>query len=140
MPAFLLLLAALAAPAAPDDNAAPRAAAQAFEAAQRTGDGATLGRLLAPDFLFVRGSGRVGDRRDYLAGFTQPGDRVTGLDVTDRLFLRAGPDTAIVGGEARIRGEQAGQAFANHYRFSDTLVRRDGRWVVIYAQVTGLGE
>jgi ketosteroid isomerase-like protein len=137
MLAPLLLLAALA---APNDNAAPRAAAQAFETAQRQSDGAALGRLLAPDFLFVRGSGRIGNRQDYIAGFTQADDRVTRLDVTDPLFLRAGPDTAIVGGEARIRGTQGGQPFANHYRFSDTLVRRDGRWLVIYAQVTGLGE
>jgi uncharacterized protein (TIGR02246 family) len=137
MLAPLLLLAAVA---VPDDNAAPRAAAQAFEAAQRTGDGAALAQLLAPDFLFVRGSGRVGNRQDYIAGFTQAGDRVTALDVTDRLFLRPSPDTVLVGGDARIRGTQGGQAFANHYRFSDMLVRRNGRWVVVYAQVTGLGE
>lgn len=135
MLAPLLLLAALA---APDDNAAPRAAAQAFETAQRTSNGAALARLLAPDFLFVRGSGRVGNREEYVAGFSAPGDRVTALDVTDRLFLRAGPDVAIAGGEARIKGSQGGQPFGNHYRFSDMLVRRGGQWLVVYAQVTGL--
>ena len=128
----------LLAAAAPDDNAGPRAAQLAYEAAQAHGDQAALGRLLAPDFLFVRGSGRVGDRRAYLQGFA--GSAVTAFDVTDRLFLRAAPDVAIAGGEGRIAGTEAGRPFRNRFRFSDTLVRRDGRWVVVYAQVTGLGD
>lgn len=133
LPALALLVAA-----APDDNAAPRAAALAFEAAQAKGDPAALARLLAPDFLFVRGSGRIGNRQDYLQGFA--GSAVSGLTVTDRLFLRVSPDVAIVGGEGRISGTEAGQPFRNRYRFSDTLVRRNGQWLVVYAQVTGLGE
>ena len=72
-----LLLAAIPALAqAPGDNAEVRAAAKAFDQAQRHGDRAALERLLAPAFLFVRGSGRVGDRADFIAGFTAPGIRL----------------------------------------------------------------
>lgn len=142
LPAAVLAIAALALPAhaqTPDADD-PRAAARAFEAAQAKGDGAALQRLLARDFLFVRGSGRVGNRQDYVEGFTGPGDSVSALEVTDRLFTRVAPDAAVAGGEARIAGTEGGQPFQNHYRFSNVLVRRDGRWQIIFSQVTGLAR
>ena len=134
--AVLLSTAAAAQPAA--DTADIRAAARAFDAAQVQGDRAALERLLAPDFLFVRGSGRVGNRQDFIAGFTGPGQSLQPYAVTDPLLVRAGPDVGIVGGEARVRGTEKGQPFANHFRYSDTFVRRGGRWLAIYAQITPL--
>jgi ketosteroid isomerase-like protein len=140
--ALPLLVAALAAfPAlaqAPEGNAEIRAAAQRFDDAQLHGDGATLEAMLAPDFLFVRGSGRVGDRRDFIAGFTDPRSKLEPFTIGDRLFLRVSPDVAIVGGEAWVKGTENGKAFTQHFRYSDTFARREGRWMVVYTQVTGL--
>jgi ketosteroid isomerase-like protein len=134
-----LLLAPIAASAqVPADNAEIRAAAQAFDDAQFRGDRATLERMLAPDFLFVRASGRVGDRKDFIAGFTDPASKLEPFVIADRLFLRVGPDVAIVGGEARVKGRDNGKPFAQHFRYSDTFAKRDGRWVVVYTQVTAL--
>ncbi|WP_294391813.1 nuclear transport factor 2 family protein [uncultured Sphingomonas sp.] len=134
----LLLLATPVMAQAPDGNAEVRAAADAFVHAQEQGDGTALDRLLARDFLFVRSSGRVGDRRDYIDGFTAPGMKLEPLVVTDRLFQRLSADVVIVGGEARLRGTENGRPLAQHYRYSDTLVRRDGRWQVAYSQITPL--
>jgi len=140
--ALPLLVAALAAfPAiaqAPEGNAEIRAAAQRFDDAQVHGDSATLEALLAPDFLFVRGSGRVGDRRDFIAGFTDPRSKLEPFAISDRLFLRVSPDVAVVGGEAWVKGTEDGKPFAQHFRYSDTFARRNGHWVVVYTQVTGL--
>jgi ketosteroid isomerase-like protein len=133
------MVAAFPATAQPtDDNAQVRAAAHAFEEAQQRSDGAALERLLAPDFLFVRGSGRIGDRRDFIAGFTTPGAKIEPLVIRDPLFLRVSTDVAIVGGEAWIKGVENGKPFAQHFRYSDTFARRDGRWLVVYTQITGL--
>ena len=136
----ILLAALLAGPAAAqaDDNQAVRAAAQAFDDAQQHGDRAVLERMLAPDFLLVRGSGRIGDRRDFIAGFTDPKSHLEPFDIGDRLFLRVAPDVAIVGGEAHVRGTDDGKPFAEHFRYADTFARRDGRWLVVYTQVTPL--
>ncbi len=128
--------AALAQPANP--NAEVRAAAQAFADAQLHGDRATLERMLAPEFLFVRGSGRVGDRRDFIDGFTAPGHRLEPLTTANPLLLRVSGDVAIVGGEAWIKGNDGGTPIAEHFRYSDTFARRDGRWVVVYTQITAL--
>ena len=54
------------------------------------------------------------------------------------LFMRVAPDVAIVGGEGRIRGRDNGKPIVEHFRYSDTFARRNGQWVVVYTQVTGL--
>lgn len=140
MPVRWLLPAAalLAGAAPPDGNADVRAAAAAFDGAQQRGDRATLERMLAPDFLFVRGSGRIGDRRDFIEGFAGLGIVLQPFAITDRLLLRVAPDVAVVGGEGRIRGTENGKPFSSHFRYSDTFARRDGRWIVVYTQVTAL--
>lgn len=136
--ALLVLAAGPLAAQAPADNREILAVAQAFDDAQVRGDRATLERMLAPDYLLVQGSGRVGDRRDFIAGWTDPKSHVEPLDIRDRLFLRPSPDTAIVGGEAWVRGTDDGKAFTQHFRYADTFVRRGGQWVVVYTQVTPL--
>jgi len=137
--AALSMIAALPATAQPaEDNAQVRAAADAFNAAQQRGDGAALERLLAPDFLFVRGSGRIGDRRDFIAGFTNPASKMEPFVIRDPLFLRVSADVAIVGGEAWIKGIENGKPITEHFRYSDTFARRDGRWMAVYTQITGL--
>lgn len=137
--AALCVLAATPAVAQPvSDNAAVRAAAQAFDDAQLHGDRATLERMLAPDFLLVRGSGRVGGKADFIAGFTKPDAHLQPFEISDRLFLRPSADTAIVGGEARVRGIDGGKPFAEHFRYSDVFALRAGQWVVVYTQVTPL--
>lgn len=133
-----VLLSCAPAFAAPDDNAEVRAAAKAFDDAQLHGDRAALERFLAPDFLFVRGSGRVGDRRDFIAGFTAPGQTLEPFTILDPLFLRVSGDVAIVGGEAWIKGTDGGKPITEHFRYADTFAKREGRWVVVYTQVTGL--
>lgn len=134
-----LLLAAAPAVAQPtDDNAAILATAHAFDQAQQTGDRATLERMVAPDFLLVHGTGKVGDRRDFIDGFAGPGIKLDPFVIRDPLFLRPSPDVAIVGGEAWVNGSEGGKRFAAHFRYSDTFARRDGRWLAVYTQVTPL--
>jgi uncharacterized protein (TIGR02246 family) len=133
-----VLVAGSAQAQAPDSNAEIRAVAQAFDDAQVHGDGAALDRLLAPDFLFVRGSGRVGDRKDFIEAFANAKAKLEPFVISDRLFLRVSPDVAVVGGEAWVEGVEDGKPLAQHFRYSDTLAKRDGRWLIVYAQVTGL--
>ena len=136
--ALALLMAAPAAAQTPPDNAEIRAAAQAFDDAQLHGDRAVLERMLAPDFLLVHGSGRIGDKKDFIDGFTDPNAHLEPFDIKDRLFIRPSTDTAIVGGEAWVTGTDHGKPFKQHFRYSDTFARRNGTWVVVYTQVTPL--
>jgi len=120
------------------ENAEIRAAAQAFDDAQLHGDRAVLDRLLAPDFLLVHGSGKIGDRKDFIDGFTDPQSHLEPFVIANRLFIRPSSDTAIVGGEAWVSGTDHGKPFKQHFRYSDMFAKRAGQWVVVYTQVTPL--
>ena len=137
---YLFLTLTLATPAAaqPADNAEVRAAAQAFDDAQLHGDRAVLECMLAPDFLLVHGSGRVGDKKEFIDGYTDPNTHLEPFEISDRLFIRPSADTAIVGGDAWVRGTDHGKPFKQHFRYSDMFAKRNGQWVVVYTQVTPL--
>ncbi len=138
--AMFLAAVALAAPAVAQaaDNEEVRAAAYAFDDAQQHRDGAALDRLLAPDYLVVHASGRVGGRQEFIEGMTRPGVTLAPFEISDPLLVRPSPDTAIVGGEAWLRGTEDGRPFTVHYRYADTFAKRNGQWIVVYSQVTGL--
>lgn len=143
---FIALALALAAPAfgqapspnAPSPNAEVLVAAHAFDDAQLHGDRVTLEKMLAPEYLIAHASGAVGDRREFIEGFTGPGHTLEPFTIVAPIFLRVSTDVAIVGGETTFKGSEDGKPFTDHFRYADTLVKRNGQWLVIYTQVTPL--
>lgn len=133
-----LLAAAMPAQAQVPENGDVQKAAQAFDDAQLHADRAAMERMLAPDYIFVRGSGGIGGKKDFIDGFTDPDVHLEPFEITDRLFVRPSADTAIVGGEARMKGTDHGRAVHEHFRYSDFFARRNGQWMVVYTQVTPL--
>ena len=115
-----------------------KAAARAFDAAQLAHDRPTLERFLASDFVFVRGSGKLTGRDDFLATFADPTLELEPFEITKPVFVRLGPESALVGGETVMKGKEGGTPFAEHFRYADIFTWRDGRWQVVYAQVTML--
>lgn len=131
LPAAVLAFIAVAhagAPAKPD--AAEVALLQAEAAACRafeSGDAAYLREVLTPDFTLVdshgnvtgleQNLGEVAAREPYYDEFRNDGQQV-------RLY----GDTALVVGVTHVRGKAGGEAFAADFRYTDTWIRRDGRW------------
>jgi len=37
-----------------------------------------------------------------------------------------------------MRGTRDGQPFAQHFRYSDTFLRKNGEWKVVHVQVTAV--
>lgn len=99
-------------------------ACKAFE----DGNADALRKALTPDFTLVDSCGNVTDleqnlaevaaREPYYDEFRNDGQRV-------RLY---GDDTALIVGVTHIRGKAGGEAFAADFRYTDTWIRRDGRW------------
>jgi ketosteroid isomerase-like protein len=113
-----------------------KAAAAAFDQAQQTGDRATLDRMLANDLIFIRMSGVLVGKKEFIDTFTTTTVKLEPFEITNRTFVALGADAAIVGGEARMRGSRDGQPFAQHFRYSDTFLRKNGEWKVVHVQVT----
>lgn len=115
-----------------------KVAAREFDDAQLRGDRSVLERYLAVDFLFVRGSGAVSGRADFIAAFTKPGQKLDPFVITNPVFARLGDGAVLVGGDAVLSGVDGGSRFSERIRYADIFAWRDGRWQVVYTQVTRL--
>lgn len=115
-----------------------QAVSKTFDDAQFRHDVKGLDHLLAADFKFVRGSGKLTDRADFIRGFADAEVKFEPFVITNRIFVPLAPDAGIVGGEGIIRGTDHGQAFEEHFRYADTFRRRGSGWEVAYVQVTPL--
>lgn len=115
-----------------------KAAAASFDRAQQTGDRATLERMLADDMVFIRMSGVQAGKAQFVETFTTTTVVLEPFEITNKIFVPLSTEAAIVGGEARMRGTRDGQPLAQHFRYSDTFLRKNGEWKVVYVQVTAV--
>lgn len=129
-----LLIALLAAASSPPGSIL--AAAAEFDRAQLTKDRAALERMVLDNLLFVDGSGKRLGKKEFIAGWTAPGDRFDPITLIDRTVTPLGRDAAVVGAEVNLCGTSDGARFCSRIRFADTFVRIGGRWRVAHIQVT----
>lgn len=140
----LIALAALVLPAPGHALAAPlpadlAAAAHAYDQAQVRGDRAALERLVADDYVLVNGAGAVQSKAQMIADYVAPGFKLDPFTIAAPVEKVLG-DTALLGGRVEMTGTDGGQRFALAVRFVDTWARRDGRWRVVYSQVTRIAQ
>ncbi|MGY4398735.1 ketosteroid isomerase-like protein [Sphingomonas sp. UYAg733] len=110
--------------------------ADAFDQAQLTKDGAALERMVSDDLVFIDGSGKRLGKRDFIEGWTAPGDRFEPIVLVDRTVTELGPDAGVVGAETLLKGSSGGKSFASRFRYSDTFHRVNGEWRAVHIQVT----
>ena len=110
--------------------------ADAFDRAQLAKDGAALDLMVSDDLIFIDGSGVRRDKKAFIAGWTDPGDRFEPIRLVDRTFTRLGPDAWIAGAEVTLSGRSGGKPFSSRFRFADTFRRTSGHWRVVHIQVT----
>lgn len=141
--AMLLLTAACA---SASDRAEPattpagyREAALALDAAIAAKDEAALERLIAEDFLWVRGSGAKGDKADFIGALTAPAIRIEPFRASEPRWIISG-NSALLAATNELRGTADGEPFVDRHRFADHWLWRDGGWRLVYAQVTPLPE
>jgi ketosteroid isomerase-like protein len=97
-------------------------------------DRGALDHLLADDFIFTDDEGKVYDKAQYISAITDV-IRVTSYTV-DQTTVHSYGDAGIVAGRwtgtQTIEGKDASGAF----RFTDTFVRRPGRWQAVASHDT----
>jgi len=111
--------------------AVTQAACDAF----RLRDLAALERLLAPDFTLVSSNSEIQSRAQSIQE-VRDGDpqyeRFENHGMTARIY----GDAAVVQGITSLKGRSQGKPFAVDVRFTDTLIRTQGRWVIVVSHVT----
>ena len=99
-------------------------------------DPVALERVLTPDFTLTLSNGEVstrGNEIDELRNGKVHYDVFANYDMLARLY---GSDTAVVVGKTRVKGTSDGKPFDRVVQFTDTLIKRDGRWQLAAGHVS----
>jgi ketosteroid isomerase-like protein len=121
--------------AAPSDEETVKAVTQRACDGFRLGDLARLEETLAPSFTLVGPAGDVQPRTQAFAE-VRAGDPKYEVFRNHDMVAHVYGDAATVQGITTIKGTSRGKDFALDVRFTDTLVRIDGRWQIVVSHVT----
>jgi len=127
-----LVALSLVPPAAPQ-GAAEKEVEEALHAgcaAFERGDVAAVEAFLGDGFTLTNGSGDVTTREQTLDEVRKREPRYE-VFRNSRLRVRLYGDTALVLGITTVKGTSAGKPFAAELAFTDTLLKRGGRWVIV---------
>jgi len=132
--AALCLLCGAALAASPQEEAA-MAFTQSICDAFKDGDLAKLEETLAPEFTLIGSDASVQTRAETLDEvlIREPRYEVfRNHDMTAHVY----GDAAVVQGITSLKGTFRGKPFAADVRFTDTLIRIDGKWRIVVSHVT----
>jgi Domain of unknown function (DUF4440) len=101
-------------------------------------DPAALERVLTADFTLTLSNGEISTRADEINELRSGKlhyDVFENYDMKARLY---GDNTAVVLGKTRVKGTSEGKQFDRVVQFTDTLIKRDGRWQLAAGHVSRL--
>jgi ketosteroid isomerase-like protein len=104
-----------------------------WASALATRDSVVFNRLLAPGFVYTEND-QVMDRAAVIRSVVAGPDTVAAAHNEEMVVHRYGSVTAVVTGWLVVKGRSASGAFERRYRFTDTWVKRAGRWQIVAAQ------
>jgi hypothetical protein len=96
-------------------------------------DSVVFNRLLAPGFVYTEND-QLMDRATVIHSVVAGPDSITAAHNEQMQVHHYGLVTAVVTGWLVVRGRNPGGEFERRYRFTDTWVKRRGRWQIVGAQ------
>lgn len=106
-----------------------------YQAAVKSGDAATMSRILADNFVVISGSGKVYTKADLLDMARTGRVQYEHQEDTNQT-VRVWHDTAVVTAELWAKGTDTGKPFDFHVWFSDTYVRTPAGWRYVHGQAS----
>jgi hypothetical protein len=101
-------------------------------------DPAALERVLTADFTLTLSNGDVSTRADEINELRSGKVHYEIFENYDMLARLYGNTTAVVLGKTRVKGTANGKPFDRVVQFTDTLIKRDGRWQLAAGHVSRL--
>lgn len=98
-------------------------------------DLAALGKILADDWTFIDPEGAILTKAQALANLKSGEDVVTSA-VADEMKVRVYGDAAVVLGRNTVKEQYKGKDTSGQYRFTDTFIKKDGRWQCVASAAT----
>ena len=99
-------------------------------------DVVALERVLTPDFTLTLSNGEVSTRADEINELHSGKVHYDVFENYDMLARLYGNDAAVVVGKTRVKGTADGKPFDRVVQFTDTLIKRDGRWQLAAGHVS----
>jgi ketosteroid isomerase-like protein len=99
-------------------------------------DVTALERVLTSDFTLTLSNGEVSTRADEINELHSGKVHYDVFENYDMLARRYGNDMAVVLGKTRVKGTADGKPFDRVVQFTDTLIKRDGRWQLAAGHVS----
>ncbi|HET7442291.1 MAG TPA: nuclear transport factor 2 family protein [Terriglobales bacterium] len=99
------------------------------------GDAAGVARFEADDITTTQDDGSVTTKKDDLDNLKSGDTKYTTLDESD-FKVREYGNVAVVTGSYHTKGTNKGKEFEQNGRFTDTWVKRNGRWQAVASQDT----
>lgn len=96
---------------------------------------AAVDQYEANDIISTDPSGRTTDKAQDKADLSSGDLKFESMDVGD-LKVHVYGNTAVASGTNTLKGTFKGQPISGTYRFTDTWVKRDGKWQVVASQAT----
>lgn len=134
MAPLIVAASAFAGNALPPDLA--RAASE-YDRAQVHGDRVALTRLLADDYVLINSRARVENKAQLIADYVAPDFRLNPFTVKHPVTKVWG-NAAILSGVARLTGMSGGKPYDVTLHFADVWRRSQGRWQVVFTEVTAV--
>jgi hypothetical protein len=101
-------------------------------------DPAALQRALTDDFTLTLSNGNVSTRADEIEELRSGKVRYDVFENYDMIARLYGDSAAVVLGKTRVKGTSDGKPFDRVVQFTDTLIKRNGRWQVAAGHVSRL--
>ena len=101
-------------------------------------DVAALERVLTPDFTLTLSNGDVSTRADEINELHSGKVHYDVFENYDMLARPYGENMAVVLGKTHVKGTSEGKPFDRVVQFTDTLIKRDGRWQLAAGHVSRL--
>jgi ketosteroid isomerase-like protein len=98
-------------------------------------DVTALGRIMADDWTIADPEGTVENKTQALAEI-KSGEDLTMSAVADEMKVRVYGHAAVVLGRNTVKEQLKGKEISGQYRFTDTWVKKGGRWQCVATAVT----
>ena len=99
-------------------------------------DVVALERVLTPDFTLTLSNGEVSTRADEISELRSGKVHYDVFENYDMLARLYGDSLAVILGKTRVKGTADGKPFDRVVQFTDTLIKRDGRWQLAAGHVS----
>jgi hypothetical protein len=99
-------------------------------------DSTALERVLTPGFTLTLSNGEVSTRADEINELRSGKVHYDIFDNYDMLVRLYENNVAVVLGKTRVKGTAEGKPFNHVVQFTDTLIKRDGRWQLAAGHVS----